>query len=162
MVVSNEQGRALPSLTVEPSADCVVEFDTVEVRTPTGEQLLDPVTLRLDSGDTLVISGKSGTGKTTLLRSLAQLWPYTTGTLRCPAGTNETMFLSQLPYVPLGDLRGVVSYPSEPGAIPDEELRTVLTKVALPQLADRLDEVHDWAKVLSPASSSASRSPASC
>ena len=26
------------------------------------------------------------------------------GTARCPAGENETMFLSQLPYVPVGDL----------------------------------------------------------
>lgn len=150
LVVSNEQGRALPSLTVEPSAAALVELDEVEVRTPDGKQLIDPVDLRLDVGDTLIVSGKSGTGKTTLLRSLAQLWPYTTGTLRCPSGTNETMFLSQLPYVPLGDLRGVVSYPSGPGEIPDEELRAVLGRVALPQLADRLDEVHDWAKVLSP------------
>ena len=60
------------------------------------------------------------------------------------------MFLSQLPYVPLGDLRGVVSYPSEVGSIHDTKLREALNKVALPHLADRLDEVQDWAKVLSP------------
>ena len=28
-----------------------------------------------------MVTGKSGTGKTTLLRSLAELWPFTTGTL---------------------------------------------------------------------------------
>ena len=60
------------------------------------------------------------------------------------------MFLSQLPYVPLGDLRAVVSYPGEPGDIPDGELRAMLTKVALPHLVDRLDDTEDWAKVLSP------------
>ena len=63
----------------------------------------------------MIITGKSGAGKTTLLRSLAQLWPFTSGTMRCPAGDNETMFLSQLPYVPLGDLRTVVSYPHRAG-----------------------------------------------
>ena len=73
--------------------------------------------MRLESGRSLVITGQSGTGKTTLLRSLAELWPYASGTLRCPAGDNETMFLSQLPYVPLGDLRTVVSYPNPPGDI---------------------------------------------
>jgi len=60
------------------------------------------------------------------------------------------MFLSQMPYVPLGNLRGVVSYPNEEGDIDDQTLRRTLEKVALPHLVDRLDEVQDWAKVLSP------------
>jgi putative ATP-binding cassette transporter len=60
------------------------------------------------------------------------------------------MFLSQMPYVPLGNLRGVVSYPNEEGDIDDQTLRRTLEKVALPHLVDRLDEVEDWAKVLSP------------
>jgi putative ATP-binding cassette transporter len=44
----------------------------------------------------------------------------------------------------------VVSYPNEAGDIDDATLREVLQKVALPHLVDRLDEVLDWAKVLSP------------
>jgi putative ATP-binding cassette transporter len=60
------------------------------------------------------------------------------------------MFLSQLPYVPLGNLRAVVSYPAEEGTIDDDTLKRTLHKVALPHLAHRLDEVLDWAKVLSP------------
>ena len=47
-------------------------------------RLIDPLDVRLDAGDSLVITGGSGTGKTTLLRSLAQLWPFTSGTLRRP------------------------------------------------------------------------------
>jgi ABC-type uncharacterized transport system fused permease/ATPase subunit len=72
------------------------------------------------------------------------------GTARCPAGENETMFLSQLPYVPLSDLRTVVSYPYRSGDIPDEKLCAAVESVALPRYTDRLDEVNDWAKVLSP------------
>ena len=98
----------------------------------------------------MVITGRSGSGKTTLLRSLAQLWPYCSGTLRRPDEANETMFLSQLPYVPLGDLRAVVSYPAAPGDIPDTELQRALADVALGHLIIRLNEVQDWAKVLSP------------
>jgi putative ATP-binding cassette transporter len=118
------------------------------VRTPGGDLLVNPLDLHLDPGDTMVITGRSGSGKTTLLRSLAQLWPYTTGKMRCPL--ERTMFLSQLPYVPLGDLRAVVSYPSEPGDIPDVDLQRALVKVALGHLLIRLNEVADWAKVLSP------------
>jgi putative ATP-binding cassette transporter len=150
LVVANEQGRALPQITTAACMDGTVELDDVEVRTPDGKQLINPVDMRLEVGDTLVIKGKSGSGKTTLLRSLAELWPFTTGTLTRPCGPNETMFLSQMPYVPLGDLRAVVSYPNEEGTVDDQTLRRMLDKVALPHLADRLDEVQDWAKVLSP------------
>lgn len=150
LVVANEESRALPQLTVEPSESCLVELEDVDIHTPTGQPLIDTLNLRLESGDTLIITGKSGSGKTTLLRSLAQLWPYATGTFRCPQGVEETMFLSQLPYVPLGDLRAVVSYPKKPGEISDEDLQWAFDQVALPQCTQRLSEVADWAKVLSP------------
>jgi putative ATP-binding cassette transporter len=60
------------------------------------------------------------------------------------------MFLSQSPYLPLGDLRTVVSYPAESGSTADDELRRVLNRVSLAHLRDRLDEDRDWVKVLSP------------
>ncbi len=150
LVVANEEGRQLPQMTVEPSRHCTVELKNIDVHTPTGELLIKDLNLELQPGDTLIVTGRSGTGKTTLLRSLAQLWPYTTGTLRCPVGINETMFLSQMPYVPLGDLRGVVSYPKGPDVLSDADLQAALDKVSLPQCSKRLAEVADWAKVLSP------------
>jgi vitamin B12/bleomycin/antimicrobial peptide transport system ATP-binding/permease protein len=150
LVAANEEGRALPEVTTTPCVDGAVELDDVEVRTPDGKQLIKPLDMRLEVGDTLVITGPSGSGKTTLLRSLAELWPFTSGNLTRPCGPNETMFLSQMPYVPLGDLRAVVTYPGKEGTIDDRTLQHTLHKVALPHLVDRLDEVLDWAKVLSP------------
>ena len=150
LVVADERARELPELLVRPSADGAVAIEGVEVRTPDGDQLIDSLDVHLSEGDTLVITGPSGSGKTTLLRSLAQLWPYGSGTLRCPDRPNETMFLSQLPYVPLGDLRAVVCYPASEGDIPDDTLREMLVKVMLPHLVDLLDEERDWVKVLSP------------
>jgi vitamin B12/bleomycin/antimicrobial peptide transport system ATP-binding/permease protein len=150
LCVANQEGRALPKVTTAACVDGTVQLEDVEVRTPDGRQLVKPLDMRLEVGDTLVVTGQSGSGKTTLLRSLAELWPFTSGTLTRPCGPNETMFLSQMPYVPLGDLRTVVSYPCEEGTLTDAEILEVLAKVALPHLADRLDEVLDWAKVLSP------------
>lgn len=150
LVTANEESRELPRVAVEASVDGVVQLDDVEVRNPAGHTLISDLNLALEPGNAMIITGQSGTGKTTLLRSLAQLWPYSSGEMRCPAGPNETMFLSQLPYVPLGDLRTVVSYPHRAGDISDETLCAALDDVALPQYTGRLNEVADWAKVLSP------------
>ncbi len=150
LVTANQQSRALPKLTVTADADDAVELDAVEVRDPAGVQLISDLHLRLDPGESLIITGKSGTGKSTLLRSLAELWPFASGTMHSPGGEHETMFLSQLPYVPLGDLRTVVSYPREPGELRDDVVRAALEAVALPRYTDRLDDEADWAKVLSP------------
>ena len=150
LVEANHQAGEMPSLQTLPSTDGSLQLRRVEVRTPGGAQLLDPLDLRLEPGDTMVVTGRSGAGKTTLLRSLAQMWPYTTGSVTRPVDGHETMFLSQLPYVPLGDLRTVVSYPSESGRIADEDLQVALSKVALTHLNSRLNEEADWAKVLSP------------
>jgi len=150
LVDANTRGRALPTMLVKASEETAVELRDVEVRTPAGDRLIDPLDVQLAEGDSLVITGRSGAGKTTLLRSLAELWPYASGTLCRPDGDNATMFLSQLPYVPLGNLRTVVCYPNSPDSIADEELRDVLNKVALAPLIGRLDEEQDWVRVLSP------------
>ncbi len=150
LIEANSAARELPSLETVPSTDGSVELSQVEVRAPDGRQLLDPLTMRLDPGDSLVVTGRSGSGKTTLLRSIAEMWPYSSGTVRRPDDGHDTMFLSQLPYVPLGDLRTVVSYPSTSGEVSDELLEQTLSKVALKHLSSRLNEEQDWAKVLSP------------
>lgn len=150
LVDANGRGRALPAILVKPSDEATVELRGVEVRTPDGDRLIDPLDVQLDDGESLVITGRSGAGKTTLLRSLAELWPYASGTLCRPEGDNATMFLSQLPYVPLGSLRTVLCYPNSPDDVSADELHAVLTKVALAPLMGRLDEEQDWAKVLSP------------
>lgn len=146
---ANEQSRELPSL--DPGTqDQGVTLENVYVRKPNGDTLIDDVNLELNAGDALVIKGSSGGGKTTLLRSLAQLWPYADGHWSRPGGEHETMFISQLPYIPLGNLRDALSYPAESGTFADDELRQILERVSLGHLVDRLDEESDWIKVLSP------------
>ncbi len=150
LVSANEQARELPRLTAEHSTDGSLELRDIEVRNPRGTTLLTGLNLRLDPGESLVITGASGCGRTTLLRSVARLWPYASGTLRRPDGDRDSMFLSQVPYLPLGDLRAVLSYPSRECTISDDDLMAALDAVALGHLCNRLDEIQDWSKVLSP------------
>jgi putative ATP-binding cassette transporter len=149
LIDANARGRTMPRLMTEDSADDAVRVEDVDVRTPDGKRLVHALFLRLDPGDGLVIKGPSGSGKTVLLQSVAGLWPYTSGGVSYPIAARETMFISQLPYIPLGDLRAVASYPSPEGAVDDDLVQGALLKVALPHLIIRINEVKDWAKVLS-------------
>ena len=150
LVDANEEARELPRLEAEQSGDGSIELRNVEIRNPAGRQLIEPLNLRLEPGESLVITGPSGCGRTTLLRSIARLWPYATGTVRQPDGDGDAMFLSQVPYLPLGDLRAVLSYPDPEASITDEELVAALEDVALGHLTARLNETQDWSKTLSP------------
>jgi vitamin B12/bleomycin/antimicrobial peptide transport system ATP-binding/permease protein len=83
------------------------------------------------------------------LESIAGLWPYASGNVHFPIPARATMFLSQLPYLPLGDLRAVASYPCADGSVSDEDVQHALLKAALPHLIIRIREVRDWGKILS-------------
>ncbi|WP_417221566.1 ABC transporter ATP-binding protein/permease [Achromobacter spanius] len=144
---ANEAARALSSVDTEPLPDGL-DINGVTVRRPDGHALLQGLNLRLHPGQTLLIKGPSGSGKTTLLRALAGLWPYAQGHVRRPEGT-AALFLSQRPYLPLGDLRSAVAYPGQ--ALPQDDARLVdaLRLVNLGHLSHRLDEVADWSRILS-------------
>jgi len=59
------------------------------------------------------------------------------------------MLLPQRPYIPIGSLRGAISYPAVEGAHPDEAIRRALDAVHLPLLKDRLGEDTNWSQILS-------------
>ena len=105
--------------------------------------------LSLDPGDTLLISGPSGIGKTVLLQSLAGLWPFVSGSVVLPSSRQDRDVHAANADLPLGDLRAVASYPLEEGVVSDREIQQALVKVALSHVVIRLNDVRDWAKVLS-------------
>ncbi len=144
---ANEGARALPSVHTEPLPDGL-DIDGVTIRRPDGDVLLRDLNLRLRPGQTLLIKGPSGSGKTTLLRALAGLWPYAQGQVRRPQGASA-LFLSQRPYLPLGDLRSALAYPGQAQPQDDARLVDALRQVNLGHLSQRLDEVADWSRILS-------------
>lgn len=144
---ANHDSRELPQIvTIEQEHG--VTLNKVTASTPDGVELVRDLTLSLHPGDALVIKGRSGSGKTTLLRGLAGLWPFVEGEFARPGAS--TLFLSQIPYIPLSDLRTAVSYPAPPETVGDDAIRAALERVFLAHLVGRLDEEADWAAVLSP------------
>jgi putative ATP-binding cassette transporter len=128
------------------SSDGSVHLEDVTVSLPDGTKLLDSADLLLTPGHSIVVSGRSGTGKTTLFRVFAGIWPFGAGRVKIPP---NSFFLPQRPYVPLGTLRHVITYPSAADSFTQEEMVQVLRDVGLPQLCGRLDYDDNWPMRLS-------------
>jgi putative ATP-binding cassette transporter len=120
----------------------------VDLALPGGATLISRVNLALAPGKSALLSGPSGAGKSTLIRAIAGIWPFGRGAIRVPRG--RALFLPQKPYLPIGTLREVVSYPMPASGLADQVLREALAAVGLPELAGRLDEAGHWALQLSP------------
>src|SRR5450759_2887684 len=99
-------------------------------------------------GERVLVAGESGTGKSTLVRAIAGLWPWGGGEIDIQKDA-RLFLLPQRPYVPTGTLRRAVAYP---GAAEDwlpEEIAAMLDKVGLAHLKDRLEEAAPWDQTLS-------------
>ena len=142
------QQRTDPGVTVQPGSGTGLLLDHVDLVLPTGRTLLADATLEIPAGAHALVRGPSGTGKSTLFRAIAGIWPFGKGAIALPKDF-EGLFLPQRPYFPLGTLRDAVSYPALPGTYSDAQIREVITAVGLPHICDRLDEEANWSMQLS-------------
>jgi putative ATP-binding cassette transporter len=99
-------------------------------------------------GEKVMVKGESGTGKSTLIRAMAGLWPWGSGEILRPAHASIA-FMPQRPYMPLGTLRHALLYPTLDLDVPDDKLKDALRRCGLAHLIPRLDEEDNWDAILS-------------
>jgi uncharacterized ABC transporter ATP-binding protein HI_0036 len=142
-----EQANQTSNIVIQPT-ETAVEFENLTVNKPTGEALIKNLNLHLPQGSSLLIKGPSGSGKTTLLRTIAGLWAYSEGTVRCPQ--HDVLFLSQKPYLPQGRLIDALFYPQvAPEDVDLVNAAQIMQQVQLGHLAEKLTQENDWTRVLS-------------
>jgi vitamin B12/bleomycin/antimicrobial peptide transport system ATP-binding/permease protein len=124
-----------------------VAVEGLDLDLPDGNSLRRDISLRASPSAPLLITGPSGTGKSTLLRAIAGLWPFGRGHIR--VADANSLFLPQRPYLPLGTLADALAYPQRAAEVPRAELGEALLAVGLPHLVDRLDEEGNWPQALS-------------
>jgi putative ATP-binding cassette transporter len=119
----------------------------LRIELPNGRVLLEPANATVSAGDRVAVLGGVGSGKTTLFRAIAGIWPFGTGRIEMPARARP-MFLTQRAYLPVGTLRDVVTYPALADGFAEEKIREVLRLLDLERLEMRLDETGQWEQQL--------------
>ena len=125
----------------------------VSLQTPGGTKTLTQhLSFQLPRRGSLLIMGESGSGKSSLLRTIAGLWQSSTGVIERPAH-NRLIFLPQKPYMVPGNLRAQLMYPLGESDADDKAITAVLEQVNLHDIFARvggdLDKVVDWTNILS-------------
>jgi putative ATP-binding cassette transporter len=138
--------------TIALSSGDRIELHDVCLQTPGAEQrLAQNVSFTLDPGDSLLIAGQTGVGKSSMLRAMAGLWNRGTGKIVMPS-PDVTLFLPQQPYMTLSDLRTQLLYPAGNRSLSNADLQAILERVNLHDLAEThggFDVAKDWRRILS-------------
>ncbi len=130
-----------------------IRLDKMTVRTPDGmKTLVTDLSFELRKRQSVLIMGASGTGKSSVLRTIAGLWSSGSGSLERPT-LSDLMFLPQRPYMVQGSLRDQLLYPYPGRAVSDEEIHRIVEEVNLADVFARvdgdLDRAVDWTNILS-------------
>eukprot|EP00929_Paragymnodinium_shiwhaense_P114388 TRINITY_DN8275_c0_g1_i3.p1 TRINITY_DN8275_c0_g1~~TRINITY_DN8275_c0_g1_i3.p1 ORF type:complete len:264 (+),score=46.91 TRINITY_DN8275_c0_g1_i3:158-949(+) len=112
--------------------------------------MLDDVTCSVEHGQSVLIVGESGVGKSSLLRAIVGLWTSGSGDITRKQDA-ESFFLPQKPYMFLGTLREQLLYPLLDNPIPNCTMIEALKEVGLEYLLEQytLDSQQMWASTLS-------------
>jgi vitamin B12/bleomycin/antimicrobial peptide transport system ATP-binding/permease protein len=137
-----------PGIQVQESASDALGTDGLELGLPNGTPVAHLGDVQIRPGERVLLRGPTGTGKSTLLRAIAGLWPFGRGRIVVPVGV-RMMMLPQKSYIADGTLKEAIAYPLGPDEVTDDDCRRALEAVELGHLAPRLGEHHRWGHLLS-------------
>lgn len=135
------------NFTVKESDEEKLLLKDIELILPDGKKLAYIPKLEIKKGEHVALSGPSNAGKSTLLYTIKGLWGYGKGTIEKPKG--KAIFLSQNPYLPIGTIAQVLTYPDEKLKLQDKDVLHALEKVKLDHLKGKIHEFNNWELILS-------------
>lgn len=132
----------------ETTGESMLSLNDLSVTLDDGTAVVGEAEVVIEPGERLLVAGESGTGKSTLVRAIAGLWPWGGGSVNFHKDRRLFM-LPQKPYVPSGTLARAVAYPGAEDDWSGDEMGEVLDKVGLGHLKEKLGEDAPWDQTLS-------------
>jgi vitamin B12/bleomycin/antimicrobial peptide transport system ATP-binding/permease protein len=132
----------------ETEGDAILSLNDLSVTLDDGTAVVGEAEVVIEAGERLLVAGESGTGKSTLVRAIAGLWPWGGGSVNFHPDRRLFM-LPQKPYVPSGTLRRATAYPAAADDWTVEQIGEALDKVGLGHLIDKVEEEAPWDQTLS-------------
>ncbi|WP_407157473.1 ABC transporter ATP-binding protein/permease [Bradyrhizobium sp. STM 3557] len=132
----------------ETAGDAMLSLNDLSVTLDDGTAVVGETEVVINPGERLLVAGESGTGKSTLVRAIAGLWPWGGGSVNFHADRRLFM-LPQRPYVPSGTLRRAVAYPGASDDWDGAQISEALHKVGLDHLKDKIEQEAPWDQTLS-------------
>ncbi|MDB5620629.1 ABC transporter ATP-binding protein/permease [Tardiphaga sp.] len=144
-----ERGDGIGRITRgETTGDTALGLHDLSVTLDDGTAVVGDTEVKIEPGERLLVAGESGTGKSTLVRAIAGLWPWGSGSINFHPDRRLFM-LPQRPYVPSGTLRRAAAYPAAAEDWSVEEIGIALEKVGLGHLKEKIEEDAPWDQTLS-------------
>lgn len=136
-----------PGITYRADSQNGLSLSDVAILSPSQETIISDIDFSVAPGEKVLVVGKSGLGKTSILRALARLWKYSQGKISLPKG--DAFFIPQKPYFPLAKLKDCITYPLVAEDAGHESLEQILEDVSLSHLIPMLEQEKDWMRILS-------------
>jgi vitamin B12/bleomycin/antimicrobial peptide transport system ATP-binding/permease protein len=143
-----EAGEGVERIERSEGSGAALRLSNLSVTLDTGAAVVKDAEVDIAPGERVLVAGESGTGKSTLVRAIAGLWPWGEGNVEVAAGA-KMFLMPQRAYVPVGTLRRAATYPEPPETYDVDDVEKALKRVGLGHLVKRIEEEAPWDQTLS-------------
>jgi putative ATP-binding cassette transporter len=148
LALMHDERGALKTSTPGLQDGLALKWQDVTLLSPVGGLISTPLCGEVHLGERVLISGPTGSGKSTLFKVFSGAWPWYNGDILIRDIDSLTL-VPQIPYFPVGSLLNALSYPRQPEEDSRDRFVEAMEACGLKKFIPLLEDSCDWMAVLS-------------